>query len=168
MQSTCGECFWAGSSFAAQVSHGCLLRHTHILCFCNVCVCVWIESECQHRMYFGLPQSSGVLGWPNYSIKLQKVLRTRAHIGIDPQKLTKIDCIDTMPTTCAIIPSMPCVCYLCALHGGLGKAEGWVMLYGDCSGCWCMHMEKSCYGWPQLNSYWAWQMAEGGANGKGE
>ena len=68
-------------------------------------------------------------------IKLQKVLRTRAHIGIDPQKLTKIDCIDTMPTTCAIIPSMPCVCYLCALHGGLGKAEGWVMLYGDCSGC---------------------------------
>ena len=31
------------------------------MCVC-VCVCVWIESECQHRMYFGLPQSSGVLG----------------------------------------------------------------------------------------------------------
>ena len=44
----------------------------------------------------------------------------------------------TIPTSCAILPTMHCVCYLCAQKGCLGHGSLWNEQYWVCSARWCV------------------------------
>ena len=41
----------------------------------------------------------------------------------------------TIPTSCAILPTMHCVCYLCVQKGCLGHGRLWDEQYWVCSAC---------------------------------
>ena len=44
----------------------------------------------------------------------------------------------TIPTSCANLPTMHCVCYLCAQKGCLGHGSLWNEQYWVCSACCCV------------------------------
>ena len=44
----------------------------------------------------------------------------------------------TIPTSCAILPTLHCVCYLCVQKGCLGHGRLWDEQYWVCSACCCV------------------------------
>ena len=76
----------------------------------------------------------------------------RVHVGMDPHQPTKLDDTTTLPTSCIILLTVPCVRYLYRTvveDSGVGNAA-WV-----CNSCWWVW---SRCGWLQLNFYWIWEI----------